>query len=199
MTEIIASMSVSLDGFVAGPNHDITHVFAWHQTGEVEIPAPAAPRSFMLGPKNAAYLRSIIDGCGAILSGRALFDMTNGWGGTHPMGVPLVVYSRDVPEGWEDSDVVFRDTIEGAAAAAKEIAGAGKYVGASGTRTVANLLNAGLLDRIDMNVVPVLLGSGNRYFDGLTTAPIALDEREIIEGEGVTHVRYRVRGPISAG
>ena len=197
MAEIIASMSVSLDGFVAGPEHDVSQVFAWYGSGDVEVPTPSW--TYKLGPKNAEYLRDVLATCGAILAGRAVFDMTDGWDGQGPMGLPVVVYSRDVPAGWEDSDFVFCDTIGKAAATAKEIAGEGRFVGTSGTRTVRNLINAGLLDGVEMNVVPVLLGSGHRFFDGLEGTPIALEgPTRIIEGEGVTHMRYRVRGPVSA-
>lgn len=87
---------------------------------------------------------------------------------------------------------VFRDTIEEAAAVARELAG-DKYVGTSGTRTVANLLNAGLLDGIEVNLVPYLLGEGHRFFDGLKGMPIALDGPEVIEGEVATHLRYTIR------
>ncbi|GIG67955.1 dihydrofolate reductase family protein [Phytomonospora endophytica] len=195
MSRIIASMSMSLDGFIAGPEHRIDEVFSWHHSGDEVIPVTIGdqPYEFKVGPVNAEYIRRTWGECGAILCGRALFDMTGGWGGRHPVDRPIVCYSRGVPEGWEDRDeVVFADTIEEAAAVAKKLAGDG-FVGTSGTRTVANLLNAGLLDGIEVNLVPYLLGKGHRFFDGLSTTPIALDGPEVIEGEGVTHLRYTVR------
>lgn len=195
MSSIIASMSMSLDGFIAGPEHRVDEVFSWHHNGDTTVPVTIGDRlyEFHVGPVNAEHLRRTWGECGAILCGRGLFDLTGGWDGHHPVDQPIVCYSRGIPEGWEDrDDAVFCDTIEEAAAVAKKLAG-DKYVGVAGTRTVANLLNAGLLDGIEVNLVPFLLGEGHRFFDGLRTTPIALDGPVVVEGEGVTHLRYTLR------
>jgi len=195
MATIVASMSMSLDGFIAGPEHQIDQVFSWHQSGDVAIPVTIGSKdyTFNVGPVDAKYLTESWAEVGAILCGRGLFDLTQGWGGAHPVGQPIVCYSRGIPEGWEDrTEVTFADTIEGAAEAARKIAG-DRLVGVSGTRIVAELLNNGLLDAIDISVVPVLIGKGLRFFDGLKTTPLALDGPTVIEGEGATHLRYTVR------
>lgn len=195
MATVVASMSMSLDGFIAGPEHQVDQVFSWHQSGDVAIPVKIGTQdyTFNVGPVDARYLREQWAEVGAILCGRGLFDLTQGWGGRHPVDQPIVCYSRGIPEGWEDRDeVTFVDTLEGAVEAARKIAGDG-MVGVSGTRITAALLNAGLLDEIEIQVVPCLIGEGHRFFDGLTKTPIALDIPKVVEGEGVTHLRYVVR------
>ncbi|MEV0647707.1 deaminase [Phytomonospora sp. NPDC050363] len=186
-------MSMSLDGFIAGPEHRVDEVFSWYQNGDIELETNMAEFRFHVGEANARYLREAWGRIGAILAGRALFDITGGWGGTHPAGQPTVVYSREIPDGWENTEMMrFAPTLAEAAALAREIAG-DKMVGTSGTRTVAGLLNEGLLDGIEVNLVPYLLGEGHRFFDGLKNTPIALTQPTVVEGEGVTHLRYDLR------
>jgi dihydrofolate reductase len=149
------------------------------------------------------HLRSYLDMTGALVVGRHLFDITSGWGGIHPLDLPVVVVSHSdrVPDGFpEDAPFTFvSDGIEAAIEKAKELAG-GKNVGVNGGSIAGQCLNAGLLDEVWIDLVPVLLGDGTPFFEGLTGDPVDLDgPLSITEGNKVTHLRYRVRPSRGAG
>jgi dihydrofolate reductase len=136
----------------------------------------------------------MIERAGALVVGRRLFDLTSGWGGMHPMGVPVVVVTNSVPEGWPRDDAPFTfvtDGIEAAITRAKEIAG-DKIVVVNGGTIARQCLEAGLLDEICVDLAPVLLGGGTPFFDHVANAPVELEGPEILPGKGVTHLRYRV-------
>ena len=109
--------------------------------------------------------------------------------------MPIFIYSRHEPRidisGWPL--VTYADSVEAAISAAKEAAGK-KDVSVHGAAVTQVALAAGLLDELELHVVPVLLGQGRRLFDGLDPEHIELDRIRVLEGEhGVTHLRYRVR------
>ena len=133
-----------------------------------------------------------MDMTGSIVVGRKLFDAMNGWGGRHPTGKPVVVLTHQAPaEEWEHFTFVTED-IERAIAVASELAG-GKGVGLNGGTIASQALDAGLLDEVWVDLVPVLLGGGVRFFDQLGGAPFPLEGPvEVTQGTGVTHIRYRV-------
>jgi dihydrofolate reductase len=110
--------------------------------------------------------------------------------------VPVFVVTHDVPQGWPREDaplpITFvTDGVEHAVAQAKATAGEG-WVGVAGPNIAQQCLDAGLLDEVRINLVPVLLGKGIRYFDKLSNAPFALEDPRVIQGTGVTHLIYRV-------
>ena len=126
---------------------------------------------------------------------RRVFDLTGGWGGNHPTGVPVFVVTHTVPEGWPREDAPFTfvtDGVESALAQAKTVAG-DKVVAVATPSIAQQCLNEGLLDGIQVNLVPVLLGQGIRFFDNLGATPIELEDPEVVEGTAVTHLYYRVR------
>ena len=123
----------------------------------------------------------------------ATFDVAGGWGGNHGWG-PAFVLTHQVPDGWPrpDSTVHFvTDGLVSAVDQAKAAAG-GKSVGVHGADTIQQLLNAGLLDELAIDLAPVLLGSGVRLFEHLD-APQALGDPRVTTAAGVTHLRYPVR------
>jgi dihydrofolate reductase len=195
MAKVVANMSMSLDGFIAGPNDEVEHLFGWYANGDVEIPTAVPGMAFRVSEASAARLRERMASYGALVVGRRLFDMTDGWGGTHPLGVPVFVLTHSVPEGWPRPDAPFTfvtDGLERAIAQAKATAGDG-WVGV-GSKVAAQCLDAGLLDEVHVDLVPVLLGRGIPFFESLSTAPVELEGPEVVEGTGVTHLRYRVKG-----
>jgi dihydrofolate reductase len=110
--------------------------------------------------------------------------------------VPLFVVTHEVPDGWPrpnpPTPVTFvTDGVARAVDQAKALAGDDGWVGVGGPNVIAQCLRAGLLDEVRINLVPVLLGDGIRYFDGL--GPVALDGPTVIEGDRVTHLIYRVQ------
>jgi dihydrofolate reductase len=198
MSKVVAIMSVSLDGFVADRNDGVAEVFDWYfNSGDVEIHAGGSdPMTFKMSAPSAEHFRTLTAGLGAVLTGRRTFEVADGWGGDHAWG-PAFVLTHEIPAGWPrpGSTVNFvTDGIESAVRQAKAAAG-GKSVGVHGADTIQQLLNAGLLDEINVDVAAVLLGSGVRLFDHLAGTPSVLGNPTVTAGVGVTHLRYPVRKP----
>ena len=152
------------------------------------------PMTFKVSEPSARHLRAIWSELGAALTGRRTFEVAHGWDGNHAWG-PSFVLTHDIPDGWPrpNSTVHFvTDGIDSAVTQAKAAA-AGKAVGVHGADTIQQLLNAGLLDEIHVDVAAVLLGSGVRLFDHLAGTPAVLGNPTVIQGVGVTHLRYPVR------
>ena len=196
MSKVVAIMSMSLDGYVADRNDGVGDVFNWYFTsGNVAFPAGGSdPMTFQVSGPSAEHLHNLWSELGAVLTGRRTFDVAGGWGGNHAWG-PAFVLTHDIPAGWPrpNSTVHFvTDSIESAVRQAKAAA-AGKSVGVHGADTIQQLLNAGLLDEISVDIAAVLLGSGVRLFDHLAGTPVVLGNPTVIAGVGVTHLRYPVR------
>ena len=195
MSKLVAIMSMSLDGYVADLNDGVAEVFDWYTSGDVEIHTGGSdPMTFKVSEPSAKHLRDLTSGLGAMLTGRRTFDVAGGWGGNHAWG-PAFVLTHQIPAGWPrpNSTVHFvTDGIESAVRQAKAAAG-GKSVGVHGADTIQQLLNAGLLDEIAVDVAAVLLGSGVRLFDHLAATPAVLGNPAVVAGVGVTHLRYPVR------
>jgi dihydrofolate reductase len=198
MTKVVAIMSMSLDGYVADANDGVAEVFDWYFSGDVEVPTASGSSgmTFQVSPPSADHLRGLVAETGAMLTGRRTFEVAGGWGGRHPWDIPAFVVTHDVPEGWPrpDSTVEFvTDGLESAVARAKAAAGP-KSVGVHGAQTIQQCLNAGLLDELHVDLAAVLLGGGVRLFDDLANTPAVLGNPTVVAGEGVTHLRYPVRG-----
>ena len=194
--KVIAIMSMSLDGYVADPNDGVGEVFDWYfNSGDVEINTGGADAmTFKVSEASAEHIRSLTSGLGAVLTGRRTFEVAGGWGGNHAWG-PAFVLTHHIPDGWPrpNSTVHFvTDGLESAVNQAKAAA-AGKSVGVHGADTIQQLLNAGLLDEISVDIAAVLLGSGVRLFEHLAGTPAVLGDPTVIPGVGVTHLRYPVR------
>jgi dihydrofolate reductase len=150
--------------------------------------------TFKVSEPSARHLRGLWSELRAVLTGRRTFDVAQGWNGNHAWG-PAFVLTHQIPAGWPrpNSTVNFvTDGIESAVKQAKAAAG-GKSVGVHGADTIQQLLNAGLLDELSIDVAAVLLGSGIRLFDRLAGTPAVLGNPTVIHGVGVTHLRYPVR------
>jgi dihydrofolate reductase len=195
MSKVVAIMSMSLDGYVADRNDGVAEVFDWYFSGDVEFPSGGSdPMTFKVSASSAEHLRELWSELGAVLTGRRTFEVAHGWGGNHAWG-PAFVLTHDVPTGWPrpDSTVHFvTDGLESAVNQARTAAG-GKSVAVHGADTIQQLLNAGLLDELCIDIAAVLLGSGIQLFDHLAGTPAVLGNPTVIQGVGVTHLRYTVR------
>ena len=134
---------------------------------------------------------------GAVVAGRGTFEPAGGWGGDHHDGVPIFILSRREPETepgqWPL--VTYVDDVRTAMSEAKRAAG-DRNVMVHGAGTAQLALAAGVLDELELHVIPVLLGQGRRLFDHLDPEHIELERTRILEGEGgVTHMHYRVTTP----
>jgi dihydrofolate reductase len=192
-------MSMSLDGFIAGPNEtddnglgdggDRLHDWAFPDVD----PDQRGPHIGRLAGANAdvsAEMRST----GAVVAGRGTFEPAGGWNGDHHDGVPIWVYSRRRP-GIDVSRwplVTYVDDVRTAMTDAKKAAGE-KDVLVHGAGVAQLALAAGLLDELEIHLIPVLIGQGRRLFEGLDPVQIELERVRVLEGEdGVTHLHYRV-------
>ena len=130
---------------------------------------------------------------GAVVAGRATFELAGGWNGDHHDGVPIFIYSRREP-GIDISRwplVTYVDDVGEAMARAKQAA-AERDVLVHGAATTQLALAAGILDELELHLIPVLLGQGRRLFDDLAPEHIELERTRVLEGDGVTHLHYRV-------
>jgi dihydrofolate reductase len=146
------------------------------------------------GRRAREHLRHAFAGIGALVAGRRLFDVAQGWGGYHPMGVPVFVVTHEAPGDWRHpaAPLTFvTDGVESAVAQARATAG-DKFVAVASASVAQQCLDAGLLDAIQVNLVPVLLGAGIPFFAHLARHPVRLEGPTVREGEGVTHLTYRV-------
>jgi dihydrofolate reductase len=197
MTDVVANLSMSLDGFVATPDDGVEEIFRWYEGGEVELPNPSGPTAH-LTPESHAFVRPEFERPGAFLVGRRLYDLTNGWNGTPPTpGAPLVVLTHEALDDWPHGGVPITfatEGVEAAVAEAKALCADGKVVSVAGAATARAVLDAGLLDEIVVNLVPVVLGDGIPFFAG-ARGPVRLGDPEVVAAPGVTHMRYRVARP----
>jgi dihydrofolate reductase len=197
MTNVVAIMSMSLDGYVADADDGVAEVFDWYfSSGDVEIPMPStrSDMTFHVSAPSADHLRGLMAEIGAMLTGRRTFERADGWDGQHPWEIPAFVATHQVPEGSPrpDSTVEFvTDGIESAVARAKSAAGP-RSVGVHGAQTIQECLDAGLLDELHIDLAAVLLGAGVRLFDHLANTPAVLGNPTVVSGVGVTHLRYPV-------
>jgi len=192
MSKVIANMSMSLDGYIADPADGIDELFGWMGSGDVEVPTAVDWATFKVSPASAEYMRNALSGVGALITGRHLFDITHGWGGTHPVGVPVVVVTHEPPTDWPHPETfTFVGSVQEAVATAKALAGDKDVVVAS-AKVAQQCLDAGLLDAISVDLVPVLLGEGVRWFENLDKKPVRLSNPTVVEGHGVTHLAYEV-------
>jgi dihydrofolate reductase len=191
-------MSMSLDGFIAGPNEgpgnglgDGGHrLHEWVMTGgDVDLEAIRGS-----GTVNGQVVDEFL-ATGAVVAGRGTFEPADGWGGDHHDGVPIFILARHEP-GIDISQwplVTYVNDVTAAMTRAKQAAG-DRNVLVHGAGTAQLALTAGVLDELELHIIPVLFGQGRRLFEGLAPAQIELDRTRVLEGEaGVTHMHYRIR------
>src|SRR3954468_6137581 len=193
MARVIASASMSLDGYIAKDDNTIGRLFDWFQNGDVEVPTASEGITFHLSPQSAEYWGQWVSELGALVCGRTLFDFTDGWGGRHTMDVPVVVVTHQVPADWVDAHpeapFTFVPTgVEAAVARAREIAGDRIVAVAAGT-IARQCLELGLLDEVAVDLVPVVMGTGRPFFGSLAGTDVALGDPTVcIQGDRVTHL-----------
>ena len=195
MSATVLYMSMSLDGFIAGPNEgpgnglgDGGHrLHEWAmKDGDVDL--DAVRRS---GGVNGQVVDEFMS-TGAVVAGRGTFEPAGGWGGDHHDGVPIFILTRHDPAELRQWPLVtYVNDVTTAMTRAKDASG-GKNVLVHGAGTAQLALAARVLDELELHVVPVLFGQGRRLFEGLAPEQIELERTRILEGEnGVTHMHYR--------
>jgi dihydrofolate reductase len=195
MSATVLYMSMSLDGFITGPNDDRGNglgvdghrLHDWLADGT--DPASHRPSGV------SAEVFDELMATGAVVAGRRTFEIAGGWSGDHHDGVPIFVLTRRPPDGGAPDWplVTYVTDVATAMARAKDAAG-DRNVLVHGARTAQLALAAGVLDELEIHQIPVLLGQGRRLFDHLGPDHIELELARIVDAPGVTHLRYRVHG-----
>jgi dihydrofolate reductase len=195
MSMVIADMSMSLDGFIADPDDGVGPLFDWYADGDVAFTFPGDGMPAQVSEASAGHLQGMVDRLGALVTGRHLYDITRGWNGSHPAGVPVFVVTHTPPETAPEGTTPFTFVTDGVASAivqAQALAGERAVVIAS-ANVAKQCLDLGLLDVIQASVVPVLLGRGIPFFAELERYPVMLEDPVITPGSRVTHMCFRVR------
>jgi dihydrofolate reductase len=204
MGKVVADITMSLDGFITGPNdgpgrglgergeclHNWVMGRPWRYDDD-------GPRFAALGA-DRTVLEGAFGSIGAGIIGRRMFDVTGGWGGNPPGGrdARYFVLTHSAPNEWAGPDSPFSfvtDGIGSALAQARAVAG-DKNVGiGGGANVIQQYLAAGLVDELRLHLAPVLLGAGKRLFDHLGDQTIELERTSVIEGPYATHMVFTVR------
>lgn len=195
MGRVFTHMTMSLDGYIADPDDQVGELFDWYEAGEVSVASPNEDIAFAVDEASAEALRELTENAGALVSGRRLFDIANGWNDTHPSGAPVVVVTHSAPanaaERWPRT--TFVDGVEAAIAKAREIAG-DKGVTIASANVTQQALDVGLVDEVCVSLVPVLFGEGIPYFSKLDRGHLLLEDPVVVQGRRALHLRYPVRG-----
>ena len=201
MGKVVFNMTVSLDGFVAGPNDSPEKglgdggdaLFNWYFSGDTEVPISDGNMVLKVSPQSAKLLKDAMNNYGAGVWGRKTFDIAHAWEG-HPPGSPAFIVTHTIPKEWvyEGSPFTFvTDGVENAIRQAKQAA-VDKDVVVCTASILQQCLNLGLMDEIHVDVAPLLLGKGVRLFDHLNIEPTELESLRVVEAPGVTHLGFRV-------
>jgi dihydrofolate reductase len=200
MGKIIIAAAMSVDGYVADPDDAVGPLFDWYGNGDVAISANDDHHTFHMTRASADHLRPAWATVAATMIGRRLFDLTDGWGGIPAVGERVfVVTHRPPPAGWLERfpGAPFTFVTDGVASAverAKAFAG-DRDVVVTGGDVGGQVVEAGLADELDIAQVPVVFGAGVRFFGGFAKGPLLLENPTVVQGDRVTHLRYRVRKP----
>jgi dihydrofolate reductase len=191
MGSVIMHAVVSVDGYIADSGDDVGPLFDWYFNGEAEI-VDGGP--FKVSAASIGYVRPMWERIGSTVMGRHLFDLTNGWEGTPPAGDHIVVVThRPRPEGWHpEASCYFIDDVTAAITKAKELAGE-RDVAVTAGDVGGQALELGLIDEVAMDVVPVVFGSGKRYFGSVEARHLLGDPDVVIRGDRVIHLKYPAR------
>jgi dihydrofolate reductase len=200
---VIMHNVVSVDGFIADENDDVGPLHEWYFSGDTPITEGGGDQAydhsgagsrFKVSSASAEYVRRMWEAIGVIVMGRRLFDLVNGWEGQPPAGDHVVVVShRPKPEGWHpEASYHFVDDVTAAVAKAQDLAG-DRTVAVNAGEVGSQILAAGLVDEVAMDVVPVVFGSGKRYFGSIEGQYLLEDPHVVIQGDRVLHLRYKVR------
>jgi dihydrofolate reductase len=190
MTKVFVDITMSLDGYIGGENNDLERLHAWLFGAHTE--------------RDTAVTDEYVQSLGAVIMGRTTFDdgvrqqTWEGWVDTPPFAVPVFVVSHSVPErlSKNNKDFIFvTDGIKSALEQAKATAGDKAVNVMGGANIVQQYLQAGLIDEMQIHIVPLLLNQGIRLFEHIESSQIELKPTRVIQSPYVTHIQYQVIKP----
>jgi dihydrofolate reductase len=190
MGAVVMHNVVSVDGYIADEHDEVGPLFEWYLSGDT----PLGEGLGTVSKVSADYVQPTWDGIGSMVIGRHLFDLTNGWEGKPPAGEHVVVVShRPRPDGWHpEASYRFVDDVARAIEQARQLAGDRTIAVAAGD-VGGQALALGLVDEVAMDVVPVVFGSGKKFFGPVESQHLLEDPDVVILANRVLHLRYRVR------
>jgi dihydrofolate reductase len=188
---------VSLDGYMADDNDRVGPLFDWLGNGDVAWGFPGAEYQSHTTQASADFMRGHYYDVAAVVIGRRVFDMTNGWNGKPAAGEHVFVVTHAPPTDWEHAGTApfsFVDGVENAIAAAQEFAG-DRLIDVAAGQIGGQALKLGLIDQVVVNLVPVVFGSGRPFYaTGGLDEPLLLENpTDVVRGDRVTHLVYDVR------
>ena len=202
MSIVKAQISISLDGFIAGPNESPSNPLG--DGGErlhewvYGLESWRKPHGLSGGQTNrdSEILEEATANTGAVLMGRRMFNSgEEPWGPNPPFHVPVFVVTHKArPPLVREGGTTFyfvTDGLESALAQARAAAGDQDVSVAGGGQIITQLIQAGLLDEIDIHIAPILLGNGVRLFNPMDTGQIDVTCVRVVDSEAVTHLKYR--------
>jgi dihydrofolate reductase len=191
MARIRLCMTMSLDGYVTGPQDSVDAPMASTGSASSTGSTGADP-----GPSGQVFTELL--STRAVIAGRRTYELAGRWQGDNHDGVPVFVLTHDVPDDPPQGSVRYVTDVRECAIQARAAAGDGDVV-VHGAGAAQALLRAGQLDELELHVVPVLLGQGRRLFDNLPAEHIELDLVRVLTtpeveelAQQATHLRYRV-------
>lgn len=186
MSTVTLHMSMSMDGLVTGPDEDLTQLHEW-----------SYPRSGTVSDASMEVINELF-AASAVVMGWRTFDpgaKRNGWYGNPPFKAPMFVPAHSVPDEAATAAGNLRFVTDGVVSAVKQaqaVAGDGDVAIVGGASVFQQALNAGLVDALQLSLIPVVLGEGIRLFDNVSALPVKFEVSRVIDTPDVTHVTYRV-------
>jgi len=197
MTKVLAAITMSVDGYVAGPN-DVAgnglgdggeRLHYWVFGGPWTY--DAEPTEGATG-EDAAWLAEVMSRIGAVVSGRSTYEAAGHWGDENPWGLPVFIVTHRPEEEPEGGAFAFVSGVKEAVARATEAAGGKDVHVMGGADVIRQALAAGLVDELTIIVAPVTLGGGKRLFEGFSIS-LDLEQMSVRQSDYATFLEYRVQ------
>jgi dihydrofolate reductase len=200
MAKVLAGITMSLDGFVTGPNDRLgaglgeggERLHEWVFGGPWTYDSPRGSPA----PVDQDYLDEMFGSGAAWIVGRTMHDVVDGWGDDPGFGVPVFVVTHRAREAIVKGDTTFEFVtggIDDALARARAAAAGKNVIVMGGADLLRQYLAAGLVDELTLTIAPVLLGAGKRLFEGISRTELGFERTAVIESPFATHLRFRVR------
>jgi dihydrofolate reductase len=199
MAQVVAGITMSLDGYVTGPNDRRgaglgdggERLHHWVFGGPWTYDSPRGQPD----PVDQAYMDEVFSAGGAWIVGRTMHDLVDGWGDDPGFGVPVFVVSHRPHDTVVKGDTTFEFVTDGLASAlehARQAAAGKNVIVMGGADVLRQCLDAGVVDEFTLTIAPVLLGGGKRLFDGISRTDAMFERTGVVESPYATHLRYRV-------